>query len=192
MMTAHPPGKAKGLGKKSYTYTPEEEEALETLSQRLKGEAQATQYALELPTLADYQNKNIPNLKGPPNMDDHSAYLSKVKEVSWSYPVNGNVITTRQFFRELQHSKDQEAIDQGDTILREKGMLRIPQESLSKGTVKARYVIWVLRSIKGLVIDAQDIDYGRDWNIGLYDIVSPASTKEVERGGQLAHKGRIV
>ena len=87
-------------------------------------------------------------------------------------------------------------IDQGDTVLWYKGMLGIPHESLSKGmkteSVKARYVIWVLRSIEGQVIDAHDTDYRRDWNIGLYDIVSPASTKKVERGGQLAYKGKIV
>ena len=58
--------------------------------------------------------------------------------------------------------------------------------------VKAQYVIWVLRSVEGQVIDACDTDYGRDWNIELYDIVSPASIKKVERGGQLAYKGRIV
>ena len=196
-MTAPPlPGKAKVSGKKSRNYTPKEKEALETLSQHLKGEARATQNTLELSTLTEYRNLHIPNLKGPPNTDDHSAYLSKVKDVSWSYPAKGNVITARQFFKELQGSKDQEAIDQGDTVLRKKGMLGILQESLSKGTktepIKARYVIWVLRSVKGQIIDARDTDYRRDWNIGLYDIVSPASTKKVERGGQLAYKGRIV
>ena len=190
------PSKAKVTGKKSRNYTPDEEEALETLSQHLKGEARSAQYTLELSTLTEYWNLHIPNLKGPPNTDDHSAYLAKVKEVSWSYPVKGNVITARQFFKELQCSKDQEVIDQGDNVLREKGMLRILQESLSKGTktepIKARYVIWVLCSVKGQVIDARDTDYGRDWNIRLYDIVSPASTKKVERGRQLAYKGRIV
>ena len=190
------PRKAKVLGKKSHNYTPEEEEAVETLSQHLKGEARASQYTLELSTLTEYQNQHIPNLKGPPNTDNHLAYLSKVKDVSWSYPAKGNVITAHQFFKELQSSKNQEAIDQGDTVLQEKGMLGIPQESLSKETkkepIKAWYVIWVLRSIKGQIIDAHDTDYGRDWNIGLYDIVSPASTKKVERGGQLAYWGRIV
>ena len=130
------PGKAKALGKKSRNYTPNEEEALETLSQHLKGEAQATQYRLELSTLTEYQNLHIPNLKGLPNTDDHLAYLSKVKDVSWSYPVKGNVITTCQFFKELQRSKDQEAIDQGNNILWAKGMLGILQkDGTSQGPV---------------------------------------------------------
>ena len=190
------PGKSEATGKKSHNYTPDEEEALETLSQHLKGEAQAVQYTLELTVLTEYRNLYIPNLKGSPNTDDHSAYLSKVKDISWSYLVKGNVISAHQFFKELQASKDQEAIDLGDTVLWEKGMLGVPHESLSKGTkmepIKAWYIIWVLHSIEGQIIDARDIDYGRDWNIGLYDIVSPASTKKVERGRQLAYKGRIV
>ena len=35
-------------------------------------------------------------------------------------------------------------------------------------------------------------DYRRDWNIGLYDIVSPASTRKVEKSGSLVHKGKVV
>ena len=56
-------------------------------------------------------------------------------------------------------------------------MLGIPEESAKTGPIKARYIIWVLWSTEGQIIDAHDSDYGRDWNIGLYDIVSAASTK---------------
>ena len=107
------PGKIKTTGKKSHTYNAQEEEASEALCQHLKGEARATQYNLELAILTDYWNLNILNLKGPPNTDNHSQYLSKVKDVSWSYPVKGNVITTRQFFKELQATKNWETIEQG-------------------------------------------------------------------------------
>ena len=54
-------------------------------------------------------------------------------------------------------------IAQGDLVLREKSMLIIPQESAKSGPIKARYVIWVLRSAEGLIIDARDSDYGLDW-----------------------------
>ena len=54
---------------------PVEEEATEVLILRLKGEARAVQYNLELVALVDYRNKFVPNLKGPPNTDDHSKYL---------------------------------------------------------------------------------------------------------------------
>ena len=72
------PGKQK-TPKKSL---PVEEEATEKLVQCLKGEAQAVQYNLELAALVDYRNKSVPNLKGPPNTDDHSKYLSQVRDIS--------------------------------------------------------------------------------------------------------------
>ena len=79
--------------------------------------------------MTEYRNLHIPNLKGPPNTDDHSAYLSSVKDVSWSYPAKGNLITTRQYYQDLKASKDREVIEAGDNVLREKGMMGIPQES---------------------------------------------------------------
>ena len=107
------PGKAKGTGKKARTQTSVDEEAIEVLSNHLKGEVRAVQYNLELATLVEYRNLHIPNLKGPPNIDDHSAYLSVVKDVSWSYPAKGNLITARQYYQDLKASKDPEAIEAG-------------------------------------------------------------------------------
>ena len=167
---------------------PVEEEATE----KLKGEARAVQYNLELAALVDYPNRSIPNLKGPPNTDDHSKYLSQVRDISWSYPAKGNLWTARQFFKELQACKNREMVEQGEAVLRDRGMLGIPQESGKSGPIKAWYVIHVLRSVEGHIIDARDSDYGRDWNIGLYDIVSAASTKKVEKNGQMLWKGRSV
>ena len=34
--------------------------------------------------------------------------------------------------------------------------------------------------------------YGRDWNIRFYNIVSPVSTRKVEKNGSLIHKGKVV
>ena len=175
------PGKTKGAGKKARTQTLGKEEAIEALCQRLKGKAQSVQYNLQLAILTEYQNLHIPNLKGPPNTDDHSAYLSSVRDVSWSYPAKGNLITTRQYYQDLKASKDSEAIEAGNNILWEKGMMGILQESAKARPIKCRYVIYILRSVEGQIIDAGDSDYGRDWNIGLYDIVSPTSTRKVEK-----------
>ena len=182
------PGKQK-TPKKSL---PAEEEATEKLVQCLKGEARGVQYNLELSVLVDYRNKFIPNLRGPPNTDDHSKYLSQVRDISWSYPAKGNLWTARQYFQELQTCKDREMVEQGETVLWDRGMLGIPQESGKSGPIKARYVIRILRSAEGVIIDTRDSDYGRDWNIGLYDIVSATSTKKVERHGQIVWKGRSV
>ena len=186
------PGKIKSTGKKARTHNPGEDEGFEALSQRLKGEAQAVQYNLELASLTEYWNLHIPNLKGPPNTDNHLAYLSNVKDVSWSYPAKGNLITARQFFRDLKASKDWEAIEVGDNVLWEKGMMGIPQESVKAGPIKCRYIIFVLHSVEGQIIDALNSDYRRDWNIGLYDIISLASTRKVEKNGTLVYKGRVV
>ena len=186
------PGKAKGTGKKTCTQILVREEAIEVLSNRLKGEARAVQYNLELAILAEYRNHHISNLKGPPNTDDHSAYLSVVKDVSWSYPTKGNLITAHQYYQDLKASKDPEVITTGDNVLREKGMMGIPQEMAKARPIKCWYVIFVLCSVEGLIIDTHESNYGRDWNIGLYDIVSPASTKNVEKSGSLIYKGRNV
>ena len=109
------PGKQK-TPKKSL---PVEEEATDKLVQRLKGEARAVQYNLELAALVDYRNKSVTNLKGPPNSDDHFKYLSQVRDISWSYPAKGNLWTARQFFQELQACKNQEMVEQGEAVLRD-------------------------------------------------------------------------
>ena len=127
------PGKAKGTGKKTRTQAPVEEEAIEVLSNCLKGEVWAVQYNLELAILVEYRNLHIPNLKGPLNIDDHSAYLSVVKDVSWSYPAKGNLITAHQYYQNLKASKDPEAIEAGESILQEKGMMGILQEMAKAG-----------------------------------------------------------
>ena len=154
------PGKIKSMGKKARTHNPGEDEGFEALSQCLKGEAWAIQYNFELAILTEYWNLHIPNLKGPPNTDDHSAYLSNVKDMSWSYLAKENLITACQFFKDLKASKDREAIEAGDNILQEKGMMGILQESIKAGPIKCRYVIFVLRSVEGQIINAFDLDYG--------------------------------
>ena len=129
-------------------------------------------------------------------MDDHSAYLSKVKKESWSYPAKGNLITVRQFMKELMGCKDAEKRRQADKTLQDRGMPGIPQDSTLKGgeqeLIKARYVIWVLRSIEGEVIGAWHPNYGRDWIIGLFDIVSLASMKKVEKNGHITVWGKAI
>ena len=180
------------MGKKAHTQTPDEEEAIEALCQCLKGKARSVQYNLEMAILNEYWNLHILNLKGPPNTDDHSAYLSSVRDVSWSYPAKGNLITAHQYYQDLKASKDPEAIEAGNIVLREKGMMGIPQESTKARLIKCWYVIYILCSVEGQIIDARDSDYGRDWNIGLYDIVSLASTRKVEKSGSLIYKGRVL
>ena len=100
-MTSTPlPRKTKGAEKKTRSQNPGEEETIEALVQHLKGEARSVQYNLELAILNEYRNLHIPNLKGPPNTDNHSAYLSSVRDMSWSYPAKGNLITACQYYQD--------------------------------------------------------------------------------------------
>ena len=151
---------------------------------------------METAGLTKYRNDHVPGLRGAPNTDDHSAYLSEVKKESWSYPAKGNLSTVRQFIKELEGCPDAEKRRQVDKTLRDKGMPRIPQDNSPKGEkrelIKARYVMKVLQSIEGEVIDAKHPDYSRDQNIGLYDIVSPASMKKVERSDQMTVWGNSI
>ena len=151
---------------------------------------------LETARLTQYCNSCVLGLRGAPNTDDHSAYLADVKKESWSYPAKGNLMTIRQFFKELQECGDLEKIRQGKRTLRDKGVPGIPQDNTPKGgkreIIKARYVIKVLRSAEGEEIDARHPDYGRDQNIGLHDIVSLVSMRKVKRNGQVMVRGKSV
>ena len=151
---------------------------------------------METAGLTKYRNDYVPGLRGAPNTDDHSAYLSKVNKESWSYPAKGNLSTVWQFIKELEGCPDTEKRCQADKTLQEKGMPRILKDNTLKGEkqelIKARYMMKVLQSIKGEIIVTKHPDYGQDQNIGLYDTVSLASMKKVERSGQMAVWGKSI
>ena len=192
------PRRPKGMGKKekSHVYTQEELNGLDTLLLRLKSEAWSIQYSMETAKLTKYYNDHVPGLRGAPNTDDHSAYLSRVKKKSWSYPAKGNLTTVQQFIRELEGCSDAEKRCQADKTLWDKGMPGIPQDNTLKGEkqelIKAHYIMKVLWSIEGEIIDAKHPDYGRDQNIGLYDIVSPVPMRKVEKSGQITVWGKSI
>ena len=192
------PRKLKGTGKKGKprVYTQDELAGLKALNLQLKSEARSIQYGLETAGLTRYWNSHVPGLQGALNTDDHSTYLAEVKKESWSYPAKGNLSTIRQFVKELEGCADPEKRKTADNTLRNKGMPGIPQENTieagKREMIKARYVMWVLRSVEGETIDAKHPDYGRDQNIGLYDIVSLASMRKVERSGQMTVRGKNI
>ena len=150
---------------------------------------------METARLTKYRNDHVLGLKSAPNTDDHSAYLAKVKRESWSYSAKGNLLTVWQFVQELSGCLDLEKRLQADKTLRDRGMPGVPQENTKGGKweiIKARYIIYVLQSVKGETIDCKHPDYGWDQNIGLYDIVSPASMRKVERSGQTMVRGKSI
>ena len=185
------PARAKVTGKKRSVKVTNEE-SLAMLNECLKAKVRATQYNNELTVLTNYRNLNIPDLLGPPNTTDHSEYLKEVKNISWSYPAQGNVVTARQYYEDLKVGcKDPEVRQATKDILRHRRMMGIPKDSKA-GTIRCRYVIRVLRDIDGQTVDAGHSKYGRDWNIGLYDIVSPMSTKKIEKNGSFIYMGRTI
>ena len=60
-----------------------------------------------------------------------------MQDISWSYPAKGNLWTARQYFQELQACKDREMVEQGEAVLRDRGLLGIQQESGKCGPIKA-------------------------------------------------------
>ena len=191
------PERPKGTGKKdkSRAYTQDELDSLDSLLLWLKSEARSIQYAMETARLTKYRNDHVPGLKSALNMDDHSAYSAEVKRESWSYPAKGNLHTVQQFIEELEGCPDPEKRLQADKTLQDRGMPRVPQESIKGGKweiIKARYIIYVLLSVEGEIIDCKHPNYGQDQNIGLYDIVSLASMRKVERSGQTTVWGKSI
>ena len=148
------PERPKGMGKKekSCAYTQDELDGLDLLLLWLKCEARSIQYAMETARLTKYHNNHVLGLKSAPNMDDHSAYSAEVKRESWSYPAKGNLHTIWQFIKELEGCPDPEKRLQADKTLWDRGMPRVPQESIKGGKweiIKACYIIYVLQSIEG-------------------------------------------
>ena len=150
---------------------------------------------METAGLTKYCNDHVPGLKSAPNTDDHSTYLAEVNWESWSYPAKGNLHTARQFVEELAGCPDPEKRLQADKTLQDRGMPGVPQENIKGGKreiIKACYIIYVLRSVEGETIDCKHPDYGWDQYIGLYDIVSLASMRKVERSGQTTVWGKSI
>ena len=181
--------KQKTPTKKPREYSAEEVEALERLLLQLKSEGQAMQYSKETAGLTKYRHEHVPDLCKALNTDDHSAYLTMVKEESWSYPAKGNLETVKQYHQELAACRDEEKIAKADKTLWDKGMAGIPQENTAKGAkrerIKAHYVMRVLHGIEGEIIDNTHPDYSQEQNIGLHDIISPASMNQIEKNGQI-------
>ena len=80
-------------------------------------------------------------------------------------------------------------------MLWDHGLPGIPQDNAPTGTkwehIKAHYVMHILRSIEGEVIDTRHPDFSRVQNIGLHDIVSPESMNRVEKNRQVIYGGQV-
>ena len=81
-------------------------------------------------------------------------------------------------------------------MLWDRGMPGIPQDNTLPGAkqewIKARYVMKVLRSIEGEIIDTTHPDFGWEQNIGLHDIVSQESMNHIKKNGQIMFSGKVL
>ena len=105
-------------------------------------------------------------------------------------------MTARAFLKKIRAKcNDAEKIEKADKMLREKGMSGVPDESMVDGKREkclARYVMQVLQNKAGVVVDKHHADWGRDQNIGLYDIISPMSMTKIERSGSTRFQGKSL
>ena len=192
--------KSKGSGKKNRVYTPEEKAALEEYRNQLHSACRQIQYSLDFDDFKSYQ-KMIPNLRASANTDDHTEYLRKhvLKKQPQSYSCAGNLFTVKAFQRKLsKECKDLAKIEKAMKALRDKALPGVPdevKEATEDGKwakLTARYVMQVLQSQNGTVVDSCHADWGRDHNIGLYDINSLLAMAKTEKSGTTRFQGQSL
>ena len=189
--------KPKGSAKKARTYTEAEKAAIKEQCDRFHSDCRQLQYEKEFESFKVYR-KTIKKLRAAPNTDDHTTYICDyvLKEQAQSYSCAGNLMTARAFLKKIRaECNDAEKIEKADKMLREKGLPGVPDESMVDGKREkclARYVMQVLQNKAGVVVDSHHADWGRDQNIGLYDIISPMSMTKIERSGTTRFQGKSL
>ena len=188
--------KSKGSGKKNRVYTPGEKAALNGYRQQLHSDCRQIQYSLEFDDFKAYR-QNITNLRGSPNTDDHTAYLrdSVLKNQPNSYACAGNLQTVKAFYNRLhKECQDPEKLEKADNMLHHRVLPGVPdglvQEDGQWVQLLPRYVMQVLQNRNGVVVDKNHPDWGRDNNIGLYDINSPLAMAKKEKSGTTRFEGK--
>ena len=187
--------KPKGSAKKARVYTPEEEAARQEDHNKLHSDCRQLQYANEFENFKVYWN-SIKNLRGAPNMDDHTEYLQDhvLKNQKQSYSCAGNLLTVKAFQKKLQKEcKDTEKVARIERKLGHRGLPGVPEDTMVDGKrykLLTRYVMRVLQSCDGTIVDSHHTDWGRDQNIGLYDIISPMSMAKLEWSGTARLHGK--
>ena len=189
--------KSKGSAKKTRNYTPKEKAAVEEFRNQLHSACRQIQYSLEFDEFKAYR-RTIPNLRTSANTDDHTEYLCEnvLKHQPQSYSCAGNLLTVKAFQKRLHaECKDPAKIEKADKALQDKALPGVPDESKEdgkRGKLTARYVMQVLQNRNGTVVDSHHADWGRDHNIGLYDINSPLAMAKVEKSGTTQFQGQSL
>ena len=160
-------------------------------TQALLVEHRPLQYALEAETMKNYRSQHVtPRQAACENTDDHSAYIGYVLHNNkQSYICQSfHLFTVDAYFWRVKHkmgqatgqekNRLQEVYDSAQTTLAKKlaGIKgRTSDNSL------ARYLIQVLKSSDGEILDASHLAYGAEQNLGLHGLVSAIATTCVTR-----------
>ena len=164
-------------------------------TQSLLVKYQPVQYALEEETMKNYRSQHIaPGRAKCENTDDHSGYITFVLHHNkQSYVCQSfHLFTVEAYFRRLTYKAEQ-AERQGDT--KEQAhyieVYRTSETTLSKKLtgVKGKksddslpkYMIRVLWSSSGEVLDTSHLEYGTEQNLGLHGLVNSAATARITR-----------
>ena len=160
-------------------------------TQALLVEQRPLQYALEVETMKNYRSQHVsPRQAACENTDDHSAYIGYIlRNNKQSYICQSfHLFSVDAYFRRVKYkmgqatgkekARLQEVYNSSQTTLAKKlaGLKgRVSDNSL------ARYLIRVLKSSDGDILDASHLEFGSKQNLGLHGLVSAIATASVTR-----------
>ena len=156
-----------------------EKEDKELARQKLLDQYRREKYSYECLELRVYRRKHIMlEQMESVNLDDHSAYLTLIRQDKSRYP-HQNVMSHARLLKQLKdHGMDEKANWVRSVI--EKGLNNYALAWMlltNSPIIKPKYFIRVIQKKTGEVIDWQDGKHGEDQNIGLHDLVSQMSMR---------------
>ena len=158
------------------------------------------QYGLEAETMKNYRSQHVTSGRaGCENTDDHSGYIpfvihnNKQSYICQSF----HLLMVDAYFRRLKHKMEQ-TTNEDRTHLTE--VYNESQRTLSKkltgvkgktsDSSLAKYLIRVLRSSSGDILDASHLEFGMEQNLGLHGLVNAiATTCITQKEKLLLHNG---
>ena len=117
---------------------------------------------------------------GSVNLDDHTAYLQDAWKDKSLYPHN-NIKSGSQLKALLEKNGLKEKADKVRKVISKGLNSYAPSGMLSAGdpVIEPMYFIQVIQKSSGEIMDWRDDEFGDDQNLGLHDLVSQMSMRQV-------------
>ena len=131
-------------------------------------------------TLGVSQNAYHSGTNGVYQLDDHLAYLTQIRQDLSQYP-HRNVMSCCRLLKQLEDHDMSAKADWVRTVI-EKGLnsYALAQKLPANAPViEPKFFIRVIQKKNGDIIDRQDGKHGEDQNIGLHDLASQLSMRQV-------------